>query len=383
MPDYIPEIRDRVRKQRDEILDFLKNFIETNSYSRNSEGINQVGEMVLEKMPGGLDHDVTIDRNGVNHHFFSTGAEKNGGNLALVGHIDTVFPPDSVFQKFADSDGRLHGPGISDMKSGVAVIIYALRILDDMKLLDSVPVRCLINGDEEIGSPNSRPLIRKVAKWASYGLVFECAGLGGEVVSARRGIRRFALTVTGEAHHAGVWKGPKASAVLELSRMIMALEALNDREKKVSLNVGKISGGTASNVIPDLARASFEFRFWDRETENKILGKIKEIVDNPENPECSATIKCHHRRPAAGVICGADRLYSMVRKTARELDQKMGKEMRGGTSDANFLIDAGVPTLDGMGPIGDMDHSLEEYILKESLFERIELTALLMTKLML
>ncbi|MFV1957398.1 MAG: M20 family metallopeptidase [bacterium] len=383
MPDFIPEIRERVRKQRDEIASFLKDFIETNSYSRNFEGINRVGEMVYEKMPHRLDHAITTDRNGVNHHVYSTGAQGDGRNLALVGHIDTVFPPDSVFQKFADSDGRLHGPGISDMKSGVAVIVYALRVLDDMKLLDSIPVRCLINGDEEIGSPNSRPLIRKLARWASYGLVFECAGLKGEVVSARRGIRRFALTVTGEAHHAGVWKGPKASAVLELSRMIMALEALNDREKKVSLNVGKISGGTASNVIPDLARASFEFRFWDKETENEVLGKIKEIVDNPENPECYATIKCHHRRPAAGAINGADRLYSLVSRTAGELDQEMEQEMRGGASDANFLIDAGVPALDGMGPIGDMDHSLEEYILKESLFERIELTALLMTKLRL
>ncbi len=381
MPDYIPEIRDRVRKQRDEIIVFLKDFIETNSYSRNSEGINRAGEMVYEKMPDGLVRDVTTDRNGVNHHLYSTSAQKDGSNLAIVGHIDTVFPPDSVFQKFTESDGRLHGPGISDMKSGVAVIIYALRILDDMKLLDSVPLRCLINGDEEIGSPSSRPMIRKLAKWASYGLVFECAGLGGEVVSARRGIRRFALTVTGEAHHAGVWEGPKVSAILELSRMIMALEALNDREKRVSLNVGKISGGTASNVIPDLAKASFEFRFWDGKIEEEIIKQINEIVDNPENKECSATINCHHRRPAACAIDGADRLYSLVSKTAGELDQEIGKEMRGGTSDANFLIDGGVPALDGMGPIGDMDHSLEEYVLKESLFERIELTALLMTKL--
>jgi glutamate carboxypeptidase len=381
MSGYIPEIRDRVRKQRDEIVAFLKDFIETNSYSRNSEGINLVGEMVYEKMPDGLVCDVTTDRNGVNHHLYSTGTQRDGSNLAVVGHIDTVFPPDSVFQKFTDSDGRLHGPGISDMKSGVTVIIYALRILDDMKLLDSVPLRCLINGDEEIGSPSSRPLIRKLAKWASYGLVFECAGLGGEVVSARRGIRRFALTVTGEAHHAGVWEGPKASAILELSRMIMALEALNNSEKRVSLNVGKISGGTASNVIPDLAKASFEFRFWDGKIEEEIITRINEIVDNPENKECSATINCHHRRPAACAIDGADRLYSLVSKTAGELDQEIGKEMRGGTSDANFLIDGGVPALDGMGPIGDMDHSLEEYILKESLFERIELTALLMTKL--
>jgi glutamate carboxypeptidase len=267
------------------------------------------------------------------------------------------------------------------MKSGVAVIVYALRILEELNILGSIPIKCLINGDEEIGSPHSRPIIKELSKWASYGLVFEGGGLGGEVVHARRGIRRFKLTVTGQAHHAGVWKGPKASAILELSQMIMALESLNDKDGNVTLNVGKISGGTATNVIAELAEASFEFRFWDGEAEKKVLNKIKEIVDNPDNPECSARINCHHKRPAGCPVDGTERLYDLVRKTAEELEQPIGRERRGGTSDANFLMDEGIPTLDGMGPVGDLDHSLDEYSLKESLFERIELLALLLTRI--
>jgi glutamate carboxypeptidase len=378
MGDLVTRIRERVKSRRPEVLAFLEELVSINSYSRNYEGINLVGELVRQNMPVGLDHDVTTDRNGVNHHLFSTGAKEEGKNLVLLGHVDTVFPPGSDSRKYEESGGIIFGAGITDMKAGVAVIVSALGVLDDMKLLGSIPVKCLINGDEEIGSTHSQPIIKELAKWASFGLVFEGGARGDEVVYARRGIRRFKLTVTGESQHAGVWEGPKASAILELSRMIQALEALNDGNKGISLNVGKIAGGTTTNVIPDLATASFEYRFWDAEAERLTLDRVNEIVETPENPLCSAVVNCHHRRPAAGPLEGTDTLFEMVRDTARDLGQDVGREKRGGTSDANFLVEAGVPTLDGMGPAGALDHSSEECILKASLFERIELLALLM-----
>jgi glutamate carboxypeptidase len=380
MEDLIQEIRKKVQGRRLKILTFIEELVSINSYSRNYEGINLVGELVRRNMPACLDHDVTIDRNGVSHHLFSTGVEQKDHNLVLLGHTDTVFPPGSDSRKYEDSGERIFGAGITDMKAGVAVIVSALNILDEMNLLKLVPVKCLINGDEEIGSLHSQPMIRELSKWASFGLVFEGGGRGGEVVYARRGIRRFKLIVTGEAQHAGVWEGPKASAILELSRMIQALETLNDRERGVSLNVGQISGGTTTNVIPDNATASFEYRFWDGETEEQTLSSINEIVNNPENPRCSASVSCHHRRPAASPLKDTDTFYTMIRDTARELGQDIGKESRGGTSDANFLVEGGVPTLDGMGPAGALDHSSEECIIKGSLFQRIELLALLMAK---
>jgi len=162
--------------------------------------------------------------------------------------------------------------------------------------------------------------------------------------------------------------------------MVQALEALNDRERGISLNVGKISGGTTTNVIPDLATASFEYRFWDGKAEQETLGRINQIVSNLENPLIDATVNCHHSRPVGCPINDTDKLYNMVRDTARELGQELGKKRRGGTSDANFLVDGGVPTLDGMGPSGALDHSSEECIIKDSLFERTEFLALLMAK---
>jgi glutamate carboxypeptidase len=380
MDDLIREIRGKVQSRHREILASLEEVVSINSYSRNYEGINFAGELVRKNMPESLHHQITTDRNGVNHHLFSTGVEQVGLNIVLLGHVDTVFPPESESRRYEETTDRIFGAGITDMKAGVVVIIHALRILDEMGLLSSIPIKCLINGDEEIGSTHSRPMIKELAKWASFGLVFEGGGRGGEVVYARRGIRRFKLTVTGEAQHAGVWEGPKASAILELARMVQSLEALNDREGGISLNVGKISGGTTTNVIPDLATASFEYRFWDGDAEKKTLSRINEIVKNPENPMTGATVNCHHHRPAGCPLEGTEELYDMVSKTALELGQKVEKERRGGTSDANFLVDGGVPTLDGMGPSGALDHSSEECIIRDSLFERTELLALLMAR---
>ncbi len=380
MPDIAGRIRESVRHQSLAIIASLKELVDVNSHSRNYDGINRVGDLVAGLMPGTLDRRVITDRNSVNHLIF-TGPGSNGKPVVMIGHIDTVFPPDSDFMKFEPSGDRLHGPGTADMKGGVVVMVYALRVLDELGALATIPVQCLINGDEEIGSPHSLPLIREIARNASFGLVFECGGLNGEVVTARRGIRRFKLTVTGKARHAGVKEGPKDSAIEELSRMVLALEGLNDHGKGVSVNVGKISGGVDTNIVPDNAVALFEFRFWDPDTEKTVLDRIEEIVSNPANPRCSAEYKCHHKRPAGCPIEGTDKLYTRAEKAARDLEQILGKEKRGGTSDANFLVSMGVPTLDGMGPVGDMDHTADEYILTESLFERIELTALLLTRL--
>jgi glutamate carboxypeptidase len=373
-------IRDRVQDLRQEVLPFLRELVEINSYSRNYEGVNRAGEMVSQAMPAGLGRRVQTDRNGVRHHILENrGAE--GEAVVMVGHVDTVLPPNSSPGGYEERDGLICGPGTADMKGGIAVMVFALRILDEMGMLAGLPVRVLVNGDEEIGSPHSARLVRELGQDASFGLVFECGGLDGQVVYYRRGIRRFRLTVTGKARHAGVKTGGKASAIVELSRMILALEAMNDDDSGVTINVGKISGGTASNVVPDRARASFEFRFWDDEMEERIMERIQGIVRDVRCPECGAKLICHHRRPAGCPVDGTDRLYARVARAARQLGQKVGKEKRGGTSDANFLIAEGVATVDGLGPVGDLDHSPDEYIVEESLYDRIALTALVLANL--
>ena len=358
----------------------LRSMVEVNSYWGNPDGVNRVGDLVLAQIPPVLKREFATDANGIRHHLLS-GPAADGKAILLVGHLDTVFPPESEATPFGVNDGIIVGPGTADMKGGIIVMVRALNILHDLELLDQIPLKCLINGDEEVGSPFSSEMVRDLASGASCGLIFECGGLDNQVVTARRGVIRFILETTGKARHAGVKEGPKASAIVELSRLILSLEDLNDHARGISINVGTVQGGEANNIVPDLARATFEFRFRDSEAEKEILEKVQDIVAGATTPGCGATLETLHRRPCMVSVPGSQELVSTLMKVADELGQSVTAEERGGASDGNFLSEMGVPVIDGLGPVGDMDHSAEEYIVEESLYERIELTALLLCKL--
>ena len=377
-------IRQRILKRaascRAEALDLLESLIKVNSYWGNPDGVNRVGDLVLDQIPDSVKLDVSTDGNGTRHHIL-TGPSHEKSKILLVGHLDTVFPPDSETTPFSINDGKVIGPGTADMKGGIVVLVQALKILDDVGLLDRIPLKIVMNGDEEVGSPFSSGMVREMAREASCGLIFECGSLGNQVVVGRRGVIRFNLNTTGKARHAGVKEGPKASAIVELSRMVLALEDLNDHEGGISINVGTVQGGEANNIVPNNAKATFEFRFRDSLSEKKILAKIHEIVSVVKTTGCGATLETLHRRPCMVQVPGSDELISTLMETAKELGQSVGTEERGGASDGNFLSEMGVPVIDGLGPVGDMDHSPDEYILENSLYERIELTALLLCKL--
>jgi glutamate carboxypeptidase len=342
--------------------------------------VNQVGDRVLDQIPYSVKQEVSTDGNGVRHHVL-TGPSPGKKKILLVGHLDTVFPPESETTPFAVNGGKVMGPGTADMKGGIIVLVQALKILEELGFLEQIPFKCLLNGDEEVGSPFSTDKVRELASEAFCGLIFECGGLGNQVVVGRRGVIRFNLIVTGQARHAGVKEGPKASAIVELARMILALEGLNDHARGISVNVGTAHGGEANNIVPDLARATFEFRFRDSEAEKEILATVQDIVSSVTTPGCGAILETLHRRPCMVSVPGSDELVSSLMDVADELGQSVTTEERGGASDGNFLSEMGVPVIDGLGPMGDLDHSEDEYILEKSLYERIELTALLLVRL--
>jgi len=373
-------IRESAGFGRDQALDLLRDLVQINSHSENPEGVNRVADLVLNRIPASLKREVFTDGKGVNHHLLA-GSSLEKKKILLVGHLDTVFPPESEATPFSVSDGKIIGPGTADMKGGIVVMVQALNILHDLGLLDKIPVKCLMNGDEEVGSPFSSRIVQKIGDEASCGLIFECGGLGNQVVVGRRGVARFTLEVTGKARHAGVKEGPKASAIVELARIILELEGLNDHARGISINVGTVQGGKANNIVPDFAAAAFEFRFRDGEAEKEILQKVESIVSSVTTPGCGAALKTLHRRPCMVQVPGSEDLVSSLMDTADELGQSVETEERGGASDGNFLSEMGVPVLDGLGPVGDMDHSADEYILEKSLYQRIELTALLLVRL--
>jgi len=236
--------------RRAQALDLLETVVKVNSYWGNPNGVNLVGDLVLDEMPAYLKHEFSSGGDGVRHHILtcpSPGKKK----ILLVGHLDTVYPPESEATPFEFSDGKIVGPGTADMKGGIVVMVQALRVLDELGLLKRIPLKILLNGDEEVGSPFSSEIVRELGSGASCGLIFECGGTGNQVVVGRRGVIRFELKATGLARHAGVKEGPKASAIVELSRMILELEALNDHDRGIAINVGDTAvAGSSPSAAP-------------------------------------------------------------------------------------------------------------------------------------
>jgi len=300
-------------------------------------------------------------------------AEEGRKGVMLVGHMDTVFPADTTFTAFREDETRCFGPGVYDMKGGLVVAVYALKALAHLGLLEKIPVTVLCNSDEEIGSPASRPWIERMSGGALAALVFEGGGPGKDVVTGRKGRLGMELTVRGRAGHAAKG-GAKSSAILELAHTIIALEALNDG-REITLNVGQVEGGIGPNTVPELATAALDARFLTPEGQKRLERDLARIVSAPLVPGTSATLSVTSGRPAMPQSDGNRRLYAVARAQAQTFGYDLPEELRSGVSDANFIAELGAPVLDGLGPVGDLDHSDLEFILKDTLMERAALTA--------
>lgn len=265
------------------------------------------------------------------------------------------------------------------MKGGLVVAVYALKALKHFGLLEDMPVTFLCNSDEEIGSLASRPWIEEQARGARAAFVFEGGGLGGEVVTGRKGRLGLRLDVRGRAGHAAKG-GAKASAILELAHKIVALEALNDGSE-ITLNVGRVEGGIGPNTVPESATALVDARYLSPDGQRRIERDIAAIVQGCAVSGVSCACEVIAGRPPMPRSAANQALFHVFRALALEIGCPVGDELRFGVSDANFIAGQGVPVLDGLGPMGDMDHSDREYILKHSVMERAALSAAALAEL--
>jgi glutamate carboxypeptidase len=284
-----------------------------------------------------------------------------------------VYPPDTFDSGVVLQGSYLLGPGVADMKGGIVVMVGTLWALDRLNVLPGIPLLLAFNGDEEIGSPRSGKMLMELARSSRLGLVFECGGPEGSVVTARRGLHRYRLEIGGEAGHAGNHSGDKKSALVELAHRILELEALNDPEAGLSVNVGRVSGGSAANVIPGKAEAEFEVRFSEQRQSDEIEERMRALTNSPYHSSLMVHATRSHSRPVMARTSATPRLYQEAARIAGKIQISLSEESRGGASDANLLAASGLPTIDGLGPIGEMDHSENERILKDSLFQRVEL----------
>ncbi len=297
--------------------------------------------------------------------------------VALMGHLDTVVP--DGFDQVRIRGGRITGPGIADMKGGIAVLVWALRVLDEAGLLSRMSLRILLNTDEEVGSPWSRILVPRF-RGCQAGLVFEMGGPDNAIVTTRIGISVFRLTVRGVAAHAGTGRKPKSSAILELAHRIAELE--NQNAEDFLVNVGTVHGGKAYNFVPDQAEACFAVRFWSEEREKFFAARLEDSLLEPRVPGAKCSLeKISHRPPLQpNAACGE--LFALCQRVASRIGQSLPGEHRTGGSDAAFLLAEGIPTLDGFGPRGGEDFSFDEFIERESLVERVALVACVLLELM-
>jgi len=285
--------------------------------------------------------------------------------ILLLGHFDTVWPVGTLDRmSLHERDGRLYGPGIFDMKAGIAAAMLALRALQQSRE-PTTPVVMLWTADEEIGSATSRALIEETARAASAVLVLEPSLPGGAAKTSRKGVGEFELIVRGVAAHAGLDPGKGASAVHELARQILALEALQDPERGITINVGVISGGSRSNVIADRARAEIDVRVQAIEDAARLESVIRGL--RPTRPSIQLEVSGGIGRPPLERSPAVVRLYEQAHQIAATIGRELREGAAGGGSDGNFTSALGVPTLDGLGPEGDGAHAVHEHVLLDDL----------------
>ena len=301
--------------------------------------------------------------------------------ILLVGHVDTVWPHGQIARMpLVRKDGRLCGPGTLDMKVGVSMGLLATRAVFETAPPPSGTIAMLVTSDEETGSDSSRGLIEAEALASDAVLVLEPALAGGPLKTSRKGIGQYQLAVTGVSAHAGVDPGKGVSAIRELARQIIAVEALHDLDRGVSVNVGVVSGGTRPNVVAEEAVAIVDVRAPTLDDAARIDAAFRAL--RPVLPGARLAVTGGFERPPMERSAGVVALYEHAQAAAAELGQTIAEGGTGGGSDGNITAALGVPTLDGLGGVGDGAHALHEHVLLDTLVPRTSLLAALIARLL-
>ncbi|HZS04593.1 MAG TPA: M20 family metallopeptidase [Blastocatellia bacterium] len=362
------------------ITGLIRELVERETTSREAARLDEIAHFVaslLRPFSSGID---LFDNPGYGTHLrarFHFGQENSNGNagaqVLVIGHLDTVWPVGTLERLpfHITDEGRAHGPGIFDMKSGVAVVIEALRTIAEQKLTTAHPVTLLLTCDEEIGSRTSRDLVEEEARRAVAALVLEPPITGGIVKTARKGVGGFTIRAVGRAAHAGLDPRKGINAVIELAHQTLRLNELNDYERGTTVNVGVVSGGTTSNVIPAEATAKVDMRFWTLEDARRIEETVKNLKPVVEGAQLE--ISGGINRPPMRRSEGNAALYEHARRLAAEIGFELMEGSVGGGSDGNFTAAMGVPTLDGLGVDGAGAHAEHEHIILSDIPRRAAL----------
>jgi len=382
----LDRLSDEITSRLPDFLEDLESLVNIESGSFTKAGVDEVETWMADRLEA---LGATITR----HHNEDLGdtvvatfdGPSDGATVMLVGHTDTVFDVGTLAERpFEIRDGNILGPGASDMKSGLLVGLYALAALRALRPTDAdwLPVGKLIyvvNPDEEIGSPLSKPIIAELAQGADAAFVLEGARANGDIVSARKGMMHLRATIVGRAAHAGVEPEKGRSAVLEAAHKTLALHALSGRWDGVSVNVGAINGGTRPNIVAGSAVMSIDMRAGTRATQDDAEAAIRAILETSTVPDIDTTTERTALHRPMEKTAESAKLVDRAVAIASALGFELKDTSTGGGSDANTTAGAGVPTIDGLGPVGGNDHTPIEYIELDSIVPRTTLLAALIT----
>jgi glutamate carboxypeptidase len=383
MLSTVDPILAHVRTLQPAIISLIRRFVECESPSDDAAAVNRFVDLVADTVsPYAAVKTVRGSQFGklLMCRMHLPGRRKSGQTLAL-GHSDTVWPMGTLrTMPFRQAEGRLWGPGTLDMKAGIAFFLFAARTLRDLDIPAPSQVLLQLNSDEEVGSPSSRALTEANAAKSHAVLVLEPGtGLTGKVKTARKGVGDFTVTVRGRAAHAGVDFAAGASAVLELARQITRIAEFTDLDRGITVNPGVISGGSRSNVIAAEAAAEVDIRVPRLRDAPRLEKRFRSL--RPVDKRCTLTVEGGLNRPPLERTSGVVRLFRAAQKLARDLGVELEESSTGGGSDGNFTGAMGIPTLDGIGAVGEGAHAVHESILVDRIADRTALIAKLLASL--
>ena len=373
------------RSRQSSIIALLRELVECESPSDNPSAVNRFVDLLASKLsavgtvkalPGGR-----FGRH-LRCEFTLAGTpRKDPGQILVLAHSDTVWPLGTLSSMpFLEKDGRLWGPGVLDMKSGIAFLISAVRTLRELDHPVAKRVVLQVNSDEEAGSASSRPLTEALARQSAAVLVVEPGtGLEGKLKTARKGVGGYTLTVHGRAAHSGVDFKQGASAIVELARQIERIARFTDLERGITVNPGVIRGGTRTNVIAAEARAEIDIRVARAQDAPALDKKFRSL--RPLDKRCTIEVEGGLNRPPMERSPGIRKLFETAHGLAKDLDVNLKESATGGASDGNFTAALGIPTLDGLGGVGEGAHALNESILIDRIADRTALLAMLLANL--
>ena len=365
--------------QRDWLLDFIEALVAIESPSDDPIAVNRCGAELASRLTA-LGATVTRVASTTAGDHLRASFGQGPRQILLLGHFDTVWPTGQLkTMPLKRENGRLYGPGIFDMKAGIALATLATRAVMAEGGLGQCQVVMLWTTDEEIGSTTSRALIEAEAKRSAAVLVFEPSLPGGGLKTSRKGVGQFEMCVRGVSAHAGLDPGKGISAVRELARQIIAIDDLQDPASGVTVTVGVIEGGTRANVVPAEARATIDARAVTRADADRVERTMKALV--PQIAGAQLTVTGGFDRPPLERTAAVAGLFAEAQAVARDLGLTLEEGSAGGGSDGNFTAALGVPTLDGFGAVGDGAHALHEHVEIEALVPRAAVIAGLIARL--